>query len=111
MTPDELKTLPKGNFILAKTGCCPMRTKLPLFLKWGIRFERPFEVEERAARKVHYADRFELEQEILQRGCAYDEDDFAEMPEPLDDDRSGGALHTPVQEHELEPSTMPLRTD
>ncbi len=23
MSPDELKTLPKGHFILAKTGCCP----------------------------------------------------------------------------------------
>lgn len=111
MTPDELKTLPKGNFILAKTGCCPMRTKLPLFLKWGIRFEKPFEVEERAARKVHYADRFELEQEILQRSCAYDEDDFAEMPEPPDDNSSGGMLHTPVQEHEPVPPAMPLRTD
>ena len=111
MTPDELKTLPKGNFILAKTGCCPMRTKLPLFLKWGIQFEKSFEVEECATRKVHYADRFELEQEILQRGCAYDEDDFAEMPEPSDDDRSGGTLHTPVQEHEPESPAMPLRTD
>lgn len=111
MTPDELKTLPKGNFILAKTGCCPMRTKLPLFLKWGIRFEKPFEGEERAARKVHYADRFELEQEILQRGCAYEEDDFAEFPEPPGDDRNGGMLHTPVQEHESELPTMPLRTD
>ena len=88
-----------------------MRTKLPLFLKWGIRFGKSFEVEERAARKVHYADRFELEQEILQRGCAYDEDDFAEMPEPPDDDRSGGTLHTPVQEHEPEHPVMPLRTD
>lgn len=29
MTPDELKTLPKGQFILAKTGYNPMRTKLP----------------------------------------------------------------------------------
>ena len=111
MTPDELKTLPKGNFILAKTSCCPMRTKLPLFLKWGIRFEKPYVVEERAARKVHYADRFELEQEILQRGCAYDENDFAEFPEPPDDDRSGGALHTPVPEHEPQPPAMPLRTD
>ena len=111
MTPDELKTLPKGNFILAKTGCCPMRTKLPLFLKWGIRFEKPFEVEERAARKVAYADRFELEQEIMNRRCAYDEDDFAEFPEPPCGDRSGGALHTPVQEHEPEPPAMPLRTD
>ncbi|QAT63337.1 type IV secretory system conjugative DNA transfer family protein [Acidilutibacter cellobiosedens] len=111
MTPDELKTLPKGNFILAKTGCYPMRTKLPLFLKWGIRFEKPFEMDERAARKVHYADRFELEQEILQRGCAYDEDAFAEFPEPPGGDRSGGSLHTPVQEHEPEPPAMPLRTD
>ena len=111
MTPDELKTLPKGNFILAKTGCCSMRTKLPLFLKWGIRFEKPFEVEERSARKVHYADRFELEQEILQRSCAYDEDDFAEFPDVPSDDRNGGTLLTPVQEHEPESPTMPLRTD
>lgn len=35
MSPDELKTLPKGHFILAKTGNCPMQTQLPLFLKWG----------------------------------------------------------------------------
>lgn len=113
MTPDELKTLSKGNFILAKTGCYPMRTKLPLFLKWGIRFEKPFEVEERAARKVAYADRFELEQEIMNRRCAYDEDDFAEFPEPPGGDRSGGTLYTPVQEHEseTEPPAMPLRTD
>ena len=32
MSPDELKTLPKGHFILAKTGSCPMQTQLPLFL-------------------------------------------------------------------------------
>lgn len=111
MTPDELKTLPKGSFILAKTGCHPMRTKLPLFLKWGIKFEAPYEVEERAARKVYYADRFELEQEIMNLRCAYDEDEFAEMPADSDTDRSGGLLQTPVQEHELEPPAMPLRTD
>ena len=40
-----------------------------------------------------------------------DEDDFAELPEPPGDDRSGGALHTPVQEHDPETPTMPLRTD
>lgn len=113
MTPDELKTLPKGSFILAKTGCCPMRTKLPLFLKWGIKFEKPYVVEERAARKVAYADRFELEQEIMNRRCAYDEDDSAEMSEPPDTDtgRSGGLLQTPVQEHEPAPPALPLRTD
>lgn len=67
MSPDELKTLPKGHFILAKTGNCPMQTKLPLFLKWGIDFEDMYEVEEKATRKVEYADRFELEREIIHR--------------------------------------------
>ena len=47
----------------------------------------------------------------MNRRCAYDEDDFAELPEPPGDDRSGGALHTPVQEHDPETPTMPLRTD
>jgi type IV secretion system protein VirD4 len=107
MTPDELKTLPKGNFILAKTGCCPMRTKLPLFLKWGITFDKIYEVEERATRKVSYADRFELEQVILRQNCAY-EDDYDESPEPPDA-ATGGIAHTPAPEP---PEQMPaLRTD
>jgi type IV secretion system protein VirD4 len=107
MTPDELKTLPKGNFILAKTGCCPMRTKLPLFLKWGITFDKIYEVEERATRKVSYADRFELEQEILRQNCAY-EDDYDESPEPPDA-ATGGIAHTPAPEPAEQ--MPPLRTD
>ena len=67
MTADELKALPKGNFIVAKTGAHPMRTKLKLFLKWGITFEEPYEVEEKAARKVAYADKREIEEEIIRR--------------------------------------------
>lgn len=67
MTADELKSLPKGNFIVAKTGAHPMRTKLKLFLKWGITFEKPYEVEEKAARKVAYADKREIEEEIIRR--------------------------------------------
>lgn len=67
MTADELKSLPKGNFIVAKTGAHPMRTKLKLFLKWGITFEEPYEVEEKAARKVTYADKREIEEEIIRR--------------------------------------------
>lgn len=39
MTPDELKSIPKGNFVVMKTGARPMRTKLRLFLDWGITFE------------------------------------------------------------------------
>ena len=32
MTPDELKSIPKGSFVVMKTGTHPMRTKLRLFL-------------------------------------------------------------------------------
>ncbi|OPX91265.1 MAG: Type IV secretory system Conjugative DNA transfer [Pelotomaculum sp. PtaB.Bin104] len=28
MTPDELKSMPKGHFIVSKTGNCPMKTRL-----------------------------------------------------------------------------------
>ena len=66
MTPDELKALPKGEFIVMKTGTYPMRTKLRLFLEWGITFEEPYQTPERAARKVIYAGKRELIQAILQ---------------------------------------------
>ena len=65
MTPEELKTLPKGQFILAKTGCHPMQTRLPLFFKWGIRFGEPYVIPEQAERPVSYVDRFALGEEIL----------------------------------------------
>ena len=84
-----------------------MRTKKPLFRKWGITFDKTYEVEERAARKVSYADRFELEQEILQQNCTY-EDDYDESPEPPDA-TSGGIAHTPAPKPAEHMS--PLRTD
>ena len=54
MTPDELKSMPKGSFIVAKTGVHPMKVKLRLFLDWGIRFGMPYEVPEKAQRFVAY---------------------------------------------------------
>lgn len=116
MSPDELKTLPKGQFILAKTGCCPMQTRLPLFLKWGIVFGEAYEVPERAAREVLYADRFELEQEIVRRR---DDDGMedelpGEPPLPHGAARTGGQSHTPVSQEKEQPRLprrMPLRTD
>ncbi|MDE6951363.1 type IV secretory system conjugative DNA transfer family protein [Lachnospiraceae bacterium 54-11] len=116
MSPDELKTLPKGQFILAKTGCCPMQTRLPLFLKWGIMFGEAYEVPERAVREVLYADRFELEQEIVRRR---DDDGMEdglpdEPPLPHGSARTGGQNHTPMtqeKEHRHLPRRQPLRTD
>ena len=65
MTVDELKSMPKGSFIVMKTGCHPMKTRLKLFFRWGIQFEGAYTVEEQAERKVLYADSEELEAEIL----------------------------------------------
>ena len=60
LSPDELKNLPKGNFIVMKTGTHPMRTKLQLYFKWGMSFEEPYQVPERAQREVYYAGKEEL---------------------------------------------------
>ena len=113
MSPDELKTLPRGHFILAKTGCCPMQTTLPLFLKWGIQFGEVYEIPEQAARSVAYADRFELEQEILRRRDDFDEEEELDEP-PLPPVRtSGGMQHTPAKDARMHhaPYRPPLRTD
>lgn len=60
MTPDELKSLPKGTFVVMKTGFYPMKVKLKLFFKWGIEFEEKYEVMENGNREVHYANSTEL---------------------------------------------------
>ena len=70
MTPDELKSLPKGQFVVMKTGTHPMQTRLRLFLEWGITFGDPYVLQEKAARTVAYASRQELEQAIFQRHYA-----------------------------------------
>lgn len=67
MTPDELKALKKGHFIVTKTGTNPMKTKLPLFIKWGITFEEPYRIEEQISRTVYYADRERLQKSILNK--------------------------------------------
>ena len=68
LMPDELKSLPKGRFIVMKTGTHPMQTRLRLFLDWGITFGEPYAVPERACRTVVYADRVSLERAIGRTG-------------------------------------------
>lgn len=57
MTVDELKSMPKGQFIVMKTGTHPMISRLKLYFKWGIKFGEPFLLEDKGARAVEYADR------------------------------------------------------
>ena len=94
MTPDELKTLPKGSFIVAKTGACPMKTSLKLFIEWGIRFEKVYELQEKSARKVAYADKKELEEEIVKRHIS---EDIVEQ-EPYFTSAQGGISLAPAEE-------------
>lgn len=69
MTPDELKSIPKGEFVVMKTGTQPMRTKLRLFLDWGITFDPDgYRMPEQAARKIAYVDQSELIRSI-HRSC------------------------------------------
>jgi len=68
MTPDELKALPKGTFIVTKTGFYPIKVKLKLFFKWGIRFEKePFTVPMRDRATICYASRDELSEAICNK--------------------------------------------
>jgi type IV secretion system protein VirD4 len=97
MTPDELKSIPKGSFVVMKTGTHPMRTKLRLFLDWGIRFGEPYTVEEKAHRKVVYADKNTLEENIVRKhmACIMVDEDTGEI---LESTAGTGTLHTPVAE-------------
>lgn len=67
MSADELKSLPKGQFIVMKTGLHPTRTRLRLFLEWGIRFAEPYTVPPRQNACIRYAGRMELADAIQQR--------------------------------------------
>lgn len=66
LTPDELKSLPKGTFCVMKTGFYPMQVKLKLFFKWGIVFTKdPYIVPDKGNRKVSYANKSNLEDIII----------------------------------------------
>ncbi len=106
VSSDELETSPKGIFIVTKTRTCPMKTILKLFLEWGIRFEKVYEIEEKFARKVAYADRRELEEEIIKRYIACEEDDEESKPNVASS--QGGMSHMPVITKQQQES---LRTD
>ena len=69
LTPDELKSLPKGHFVVMKTGVHPMRVKLKLFFKWGIEFDEdnPYAVPDHGGREVQYAEKKEIMDGIIKK--------------------------------------------
>ena len=92
VTPDELKSMPKGQFVVMKTGFYPMKVKLKLFYKWGIEFddEHPYTVPDQGNREVKYADKKEIQNGILEK-CPPEWKE--ETAAPSDADGGGQAQH------------------
>lgn len=88
MTPDELKSMPKGQFVVMKTGFYPMKVKLKLFFDWGIEFDEkhPYTVPDQGNRKVEYAEKSDIMDAIVQKYRP----DLLEPPAPSDDSSHGG---------------------
>ena len=86
MTVDELKSMPKGQFVVMKTGTHPMISPLKLYFKWGIQFEEPYILPDRGARAVSYMERDALfravERKYPQKREEVPEMDFPDFDEP-----------------------------
>lgn len=113
MTADELKSMPKGRFVVMKTGAHPMKVKLKLFFEWGIKFDekRPYRVAENANRTVEYADKKELVEGILRK---YPPEDTEETSaDSVRKSVSGGVSQTESRIHEpygRSEKAVPIRT-
>ena len=83
MTTDELKSMPKGQFIVMKTGTHPMISLLKLFFQWGITLEEAYALPDRAKRAVTYMSKGELLREIEVKYPQ--EEKISEISESLDE--------------------------
>lgn len=127
LTPDELKALPKGEFVVMKTGVHPMRVKLKLFFEWGIQFdeEHPYSVEEHGNRHVAYAEKAEIIEGILkkyhpeewQRQCAAEasagDEQYEHDAEPQEktDKAQNGTLKTKKEERVVQEESKEASVD
>ena len=60
MAPNELREMPRGEYVLLKTFCRSARTRMPLFTDWGITLEGKYHISERPIRDIEYMDVKEL---------------------------------------------------
>ena len=90
LSTDELKSLPKGTFVVMKTGAYPMQVKLRLFFEWGIVFpSEVYDVPDNGNRAVAYARKDDLMQKISEVYPNYEKNS--------DDRTSIGCTVTPKQ--------------
>ena len=60
MAPNELREMPRGEYVLLKTFCRSARTRMPLFSDWGITLEGKYHISERPILDIEYMDVKEL---------------------------------------------------
>jgi len=106
LTPDELKSMPKGQFVVMKTGVHPMKVRLKLFFKWGIEFDpkHPYEVNENGNRTVHYACKQELLDGIRKK---YHPEEYEQLQETKKAAANGGQDQPQEVKEEREPKPEP----
>ena len=115
MTTDELKSMPKGQFVVMKTGAHPMKVQLKLFFNWGITFDEknPYTVEERANREVKYAEQKDLHDAVMLKYCP----ERITPPEPIEEENttdeavSGGHGQTESQSNTPQHNPLNHSTD
>jgi type IV secretion system protein VirD4 len=67
MTAEQLKTMPRNQWVLMKTHSRPFITTLKRYNDWGIKLDCPYQMKENATRKVKYASKDELKSAILEK--------------------------------------------
>jgi len=105
LTPDELKSLPKGQFVVMKTGVHPMRVKLKLFFKWGIEFDEknPYTVDDHGGREVKYAEKKEIMDGIIKKYHP----DWIVKDKPATDGGNGISSQDQAESENNEPQQTP----
>ena len=98
--------MPKGSFIVAKTGIHPMQVQLKLFLDWGIRFEKPYEVPEKVQRPVAYATKDALELAIQSRQLKPPKQIEPDEREETQADESEDAVEAEIDQDSEEPGEV-----
>lgn len=111
MTPDELKSMPKGQFVVMKTGFYPMKVRLKLFFRWGISFdeEHPYVLPENGNRTIYYASKAELHAAILAKYPPKQLTDGG-YPAPVPSGY-GGQTHTPQRINKTFRESRRVRTE
>lgn len=110
LTPDELKSMPKGQFVVMKTGVHPMRVRLKLFKNWGISFNEkdPYIVADKGDRKVEYAEKQEIITGIMKK---YRKTEYEEMKEAEAAATAGGQDQAESQSNEPQQTSPKKSSD